>query len=431
LIKDSLVTRKVAVFSVGALGGAFVSLFLIHRFIVLPHFLSHVPYLGEYEFKITENVLTESARRIGVYLQDGANLWLGMQIPLVPRVVGVLALIGFVIGVLRRGNKTEWLGALGACFLFLVVAGPLIVVQQFTQTLRVTFAMTSIELLVFFFLLKQLSSKAIRIALVFAGLGVVSAFFTVYGVSASAASEHALYAQSISGLDGRGRDRDHFAAIVVLRPLRQRQAFGFNLRNDFGALAPIHHVFDLLIGTRYNGKAAFDVTEFRLPQVDGAPIALEQNALIEDTSRIYDVPNFRNVTDRVGLVSAQPRGVIGPMYAIDKDPASFWEVCDNPQPYPIEFKVVLPSQVNLKGYTLSTIEETIRMPNAWEVWVNSDASNWTLVQQVTGAGGWKIRESRHYEFAVVPNVKAIKLIIKGADVGPCMRLYEFTPETAP
>ena len=37
------------------------------------------------------------------------------------------------------------------------------------------------------------------------------------------------------------------------------------LRLDFGVLAPIDGIFDLLIGPRYNGDAAFDVATIVLP----------------------------------------------------------------------------------------------------------------------------------------------------------------------
>jgi hypothetical protein len=431
LARDSAARRRAAAAAVAALGGAFVALFFIHKFLVLPH-MSGVPYLGEYEFSFASRVFSEAASRLRIYLGIGAYFWLGLELPWLPTVVDIATVVALVylgIDLARRRIKVSTLtSAVLACGLFLVAAAPLVAVQQFSQTFRITFTMTAIELLLFFWLMKRFPVNTTALASVFAGLGIVLAFLSVYATAASAGEAHALYAQSVDSI--ARSPRSGFTAIVVLQPNRPRQAFGFTLRNDFGGLPPIHHIFDLLLGPRYSGLAAFDVTEFRLPPVDGVPIALEKDAVIIDASPLYGVPNFRNFSHRVGLVSAQPRGTIGPMYAVDGDPNSFWEVCgpSYSHPFPIEFKLELATDRKITGYSLSTLEETVRMPNAWEVWTTSDLQYWRLVQQVRGAGGWKTRETRHYRLENLSVVKGIKLVINGTDIGPCMRLYEFVPE---
>ena len=72
------------------------------------------------------------------------------------------------------------------CSLFLVAAAPLLVVHQFAQTYRSLFTMTAIEMLALFWLLKHLPIGALRVAAIFAALGIVFSFADVYGTSASA-----------------------------------------------------------------------------------------------------------------------------------------------------------------------------------------------------------------------------------------------------
>jgi hypothetical protein len=437
LTQNKVWARKMAVVAVVGLGSAFVSLFLIQKYIVLPH-MSVVPYLGDYKFDFTNDLIAEATWRLGQYLWEAAYLWLVLEVPWFPKIVALGALISLGYIALRIIRRTVPLSTLInpilACGLFLVAAAPLVTVHQFTQTYRVTLTMTGIELLVFFWLLKQLPINPAKLASVFAAIGAALAFAGVYGTAAATATEFALYARAVAGLSPASRE--HFLPIVVLRqiyPDHARQAFGLDLKRDFGGLGPADHIFDLLLGPRYSGKSAFDVAEFQLPAVDGVPIALEKNALIIDTSAIYGVPNFKDFSHRVGVVSAQPRGTFGPMYALlDRNPGSFWEVCGQayPQPFPITFELDLPSARTLTGYSLSTIEVPERMPNAWDLWVSSDLENWRRVEQVTEGGKWKIEEIRHYRLEPLPAVKGIKLVIMGTDGGPCMRLYEFTPAFA-
>jgi hypothetical protein len=443
LTQNAAWARKMAVVAVVGLGSAFVSLFLIQKYIVLPH-MSVVPYLGDYKFDFANGLIAEATWRLGQYLWEAAYLWMVLEVPWFAKIIalGALASLGYRAGsgclnsfprMISGVPLSTLINPIFACGLFLVAAAPLVTVHQFTQTYRVTLTMTGIELLVFFWLLKQLPINPAKLASAFAAIGAVLAFAGVYGMAAATATEFALYARAVADLSPASRE--HFLPIVVLRqiyPDHARQAFGLDLREDFGSLGLTDHTFDLLIGPRYSGKAAFDVTEFQLPAVDGVPIALEKNALIIDTSAIYGVPNFKDFSHRVGIVSAQPRGTIGPMYALDHNAMSFWEVCGPayPQPFPITFELDLPSARTLTGYSLSTIEEPGRMPNAWDLWVSSDLENWRRVEQVIEGGKWKIEETRHYQLEPLPAVKGIKLVIMGTDVGPCMRLYEFTPAFA-
>ena len=74
-----------------------------------------------------------------------------------------------VFRILRRSiEQGELLNFLIGCSLFLVAAAPLLVVHQFTQTYRSLFTLTAIEVLVLFWLLKQLPIGAARLAAIFA-----------------------------------------------------------------------------------------------------------------------------------------------------------------------------------------------------------------------------------------------------------------------
>ena len=120
--------------------------------------------------------------------------------------------------------------------------------------------MTGIELLVLFWLLNQMPIGGLRLASVFAALGIACSLIGIYGTSASAQAEYDLYSKAVANLSPQ-----EFHSLVILRPARARPVFGFALENDYGGLAPISNVFDLLIGDRYKGAAAFDVATLQMP----------------------------------------------------------------------------------------------------------------------------------------------------------------------
>ena len=62
--------RRMALLAVACVGAAFVALFVVHKFIVLPH-LRHVPYFGDYAFTFSGAVVTDAARRLSSYVQYG------------------------------------------------------------------------------------------------------------------------------------------------------------------------------------------------------------------------------------------------------------------------------------------------------------------------------------------------------------------------
>ena len=428
--------RRMAVLAAAVLGSAFVALFVIHKFIVLPH-LSNFPYFRDYQFNFASNVVTEAARRLGGYLVDGAYLWLGLEIPMVPALIVLAAIVGIaclVVSGLRRSiEQGELLNFLFGCSLFLVAAAPLLVIHQFAQTYRSLFTLTAIEMLALFWLLKQMPIGALRLAAAFAALGIACSFADVYGTSASAHAEYALYARSVAGLAPR---KHH--SIVILRPNMLKKAFGFDLKNDWGGLTPIPSVFDLLIGPRYNGEATFDVVTLRMPadyahyaqaleQNDKTlPLAITKGAVVIDTSSIYNLPDFADVAGRLATVSAWPRGADDPANAVDGDENSSWEVCGN-QPFPIELELIFPAAHTLRGYRLSTVEETDRMPTSWQIWVSADRTNWRKLQEVTGAKPWQEGEERLYDVEFMPDVTGMKLVITATRAKSCMRLYEFRP----
>ena len=429
-------SRRMAVLAAGVLGSAFVALFVIHKFIVLPH-LSNLPYFRDYQFDFASNVATEAARRLGVYLLDGAYLWLGLEVPAALALIALAAVIGIayliVRGLRRSIEQGELLDFLIGCSLFLVAAAPLLVIHQFAQTYRTLFTMTAIEMLALFWLLKQLPIGALRLAAIFAALGIICSFADVYGTSASAHAEYALYARSVAGLAPR---KHH--SIVILRPNMLKKAFGFDLKNDWGGLTPIPSVFDLLIGPRYNGEATFDVVTLRMPadyahyaqaleQNDKTlPLAITKGAVVIDTSSIYNLPDFADVAGRLATVSARPRGADDPANAVDGDENSSWEVCGN-QPFPIELELIFPAAHTLRGYRLSTVEETDKMPTSWQIWVSADRTNWRKLQEVTGAKPWQEGEERLYDVESTPDVTGVKLVVTATRAKSCMRLYEFRP----
>ena len=162
------------------------------------------------------------------YLTDGAMLWLGLQLPVVSEAVGIAAVFGAawtLALVAHRSIKiSELVNVLMACCLFVVAAAPLLFILQFTRTYRVMFAMTAIELLVVFWLLRRLPFGSLSLAALCAVLGMACAFADVYGLSASAHAEIALYAKAVANASPR-----EFHSIAVLRRRLQRTAFGLPL----------------------------------------------------------------------------------------------------------------------------------------------------------------------------------------------------------
>jgi hypothetical protein len=413
--------RRLAVAATVVLGCAFVAYFLFHKFIVLPH-LRNVPYLGEYAFVFTPDLITGVAHRLRDYLNIGAYFWLGLDIAWFPELIGLIAIVGLACGLVRLVRRSlgtaQVINALMACCLFVVAAAPLLIVHQYTTTFRVMFTMTAIELLVFFWLLKLLPVGSLLLASACAALGVAMSFVSVYGVASSVNAEYVLDANAVASLPAK-----RFHSILLLRPGLVRKAFGLDLRNDFGSLPPIDHIFDLLIGPRYDNQADFDVETLRLTR--SGPLVLEKNATIIDSSAIYGVPKVADFS-QFETVSAQPRGAAGPLNAVDDERFSFWEACGN-KPFPMELQLDLPSKRTFSGYELTTVEGPERMPNTWEIWVTTDRENWRRIQTMTEGKPWKLDEVRQYQLPPVPEVLGVKLSILRTDSPGCMRLYEFQP----
>ncbi len=307
--------RRMAVLATGVLGCAFVALFVFHKFVVLPR-LWNVPYMGDYKFNFASDIASEAARRLAIYFRDAAYLWAGLEIPMYLGLIRLAALIGFVYVIVRAVRSSVERGELinfaMGCSLFVVAAAPLLVVHQFAQTYRVLFTMTAIVMLALFWLLKHLPIGAWRVAAIFAALGIVFSFAGVYGTSASVHAEYALYARSVANLAPR-----EFHSIAIIRPNMSRTAFGLELRNDYGGLPLIPSVFDLLIGPRYKGEAAFDVTTLKMPaDYSGAlehndrtlPLGLTANAVVIDLSPVYGLPDFGDIRAELATVSARPSG---------------------------------------------------------------------------------------------------------------------------
>ena len=433
--------RQMAMLAAVLLGSAFVALFAIHKFIVLPH-LSNVPYLGEYGYNLSSDLLAAASQRLGYYLREGAYLWLGLEIPLFPALIGIASIIAVIYCAVRIYRRSigagELLNVLLACALIIVAVAPVLIVGQFSVTYRIRLAMNGIELLILFWLLKQLPIGSSRLASLFAALGIGCSFVDVYGTSAAAHAEHVLYSKSVANLS-----RGDFHSIAILRPDCCRRALGFPLRVDFGVLAPATGIFDLLIGPRYNGEAAFDVSTLVLPSGeallraverndDRLPLGVEENAVVIDTSSIYGVPSFNNISSRLATVSARPldmsRGGVryGPANAVDGLRNTFWEVAR--VSFPVSLELEFPTARALTGYSLSTVEETRRMPSSWEICVSSDRINWRRLQEMTEGQPWKNDEIRHYEVGPTTGVTGIKLIVKATDDNSILRLYEFRPE---
>ena len=436
LSENKLQFRQMAVLAAVVLGCAFVALFVIHKFIVLPH-LSNVPYLGEadrnYGYNFAGNLLAEASKRLDFYLWDGAYLWLVLEIPLFPKLVSVVSVVAAAYCVIRIHRRSisagELLNVLMTCGLFLVALAPLLIVSQFTAAYRVRFATNGFELLMLFWLLRQLPIGSLRLASIFAALGTGCSFVDVYGASAAAHAEYALYSKSLANLSPHD-----FHSIAILRPSwRARQAF------DFGANAAEPAMFDLLIGPRYKGEATFDVTYMLLPptlpaveaNVDTVPLALEENAMAIDTSSMYGVPSFKDAVSQLAIVSARPRDPrggyrFGPANAVDGIPSTFWEIAG--VPFPIELELDFPKAHTLAGYSLSTVEAPERMPSSWEIWVSPDQRHWRRLQQITECQPWKNDETRHYNVEAAPDITGIKLVVTKTDDGSILRIYEFRPE---
>ena len=324
--------RQMAVLAAAVLGSAFVALFVIHKFIVLPR-LSDVPYLGEYDYGLSGNLLTEASHRLGIYLWEGAYLWLGLEIPLVPVLVGIASAVAAVycaICIVRRPTSaSESLDALMACGLLVVAIAPVLVVGQFSETYRIRLTMNGIELLILFWLLKQLPIASVRLASLLAVVGIGCSFVDVYGTSAAARAQHILYATAVANVPPQDSP-----SIAILQPTCCRlQAFGFPLRADFGGLGPAPGIFDLLIGPRYKGDTAFDVADIPLPpsqillpaierNIATVPLAIEENTIVIDRAPLFGAPSFDDVLSKLATVSARPRdtrrGVrYGPANAVD------------------------------------------------------------------------------------------------------------------
>ena len=95
------------------------------------------------------------------------------------------------------------------------------------------------------------------------------------------------------------------------------------------------------------------------------------------------------------------------------------------QPFPIELELSFPAAHTLRAYSLSTVEETDRMPTNWEIWVRSDRAGWRQLQKMADARPWRGGEERHYDVEPAPDVTGVRLLINAAGVKSCMRLYEF------
>jgi hypothetical protein len=344
----------------------------------------------------------------------------------------VIGAIFCAIRILRRSiGAGELLNAVMACCLFVVAAAPLLLIQHDTTSYRVMFAMTGVELLVVFWLLRQLPLPSIQVAAIFAILGVGSAFVGVYGTSASTHAEQALFAKAVANLPPREP-----LSITVLQPNRSMQVLGLPLDKEFGGLHAIEYVFDYLIGTRYNEKASFGVITLVLPPEndlgrDLLQPAIEKNSVVIDTSAIYGLPPYKDLIKRLPVVSSQPpdlrRGLRwGPANAVDGDPDSFWEVSG--VPFPMELEIDYPTAHTLRGYSLSTVEATERMPNSWEIWASSDRVHWRHLQDMMEGRPWQTAETRHYDVERMPDIAAIKLVIKATDDKSILRLYEFRPD---
>jgi F5/8 type C domain-containing protein len=419
-----------AVISAVALGGAFVVYFAIHKFVVLPR-LGDVPYLGEYTFTFASSMLSEASRRIVAWLDTGSYFWIGLQLPWFPTVVAVVAAIGLAFGVLRLRRRStparSYVNFMVACGLFVVAAAPVALVSQFTNTFRIMLTMTAIELLVFFWVLKFLPVATWFLSSALAAIGVVAAFVSVYGTSASVAMEYAIDKRAVAGLAP-----NEFHSILVLRRVSPREAFGLGLRGEFGVLSPIPHVFDQLIGSRYfnepkgaddGTRPSFDVEELYIGRTEDGPV-LEKNATIVDLSEIYGKSPITDFS-QFAIVAATPRSEIGPLNAVDGIRGTFWEVCG--QPFPVQLELDLPATHTLKGYTMSTVETPERMPRKWEIWVTADQRSWHRIQERTDLNLWKNEEKREYQIQPEAKITGIRLVIDETAIKSCMRLYEFTP----
>ena len=433
--------RQMAVVAVVVLGSALVSLFVIHKFIVLP-LLSNVPYLGEYGYTLTGSLLAEVPERLRFYIWEGAYLWLTLEIPLFPKLVVAVSVIATVYSMFRvfRGsiNKGELLNVMMACGLFVAAVGPVLIVSQFSVTYRVRLAMNGIELLILFWLLRQLPIGSLRLASFLATFGVGCSFVGVYGTSAAAQAEHVLYSESVAHVASQD-----FHSIAIISPLCCKiQAFGWPLRVDFGVLTPAPGIFDLLIGPRYKGQTAFSVTDLVLPssptllsEIESnkkkVPLAIEENAIVIDRAPLLGAPSFNDVLSKLATVSARPRNTrpgvrYGPANAVDGLAKTFWEIAD--VPFPIALELEFPTAHTLVGYSLSTVEATRRMPSSWELCVSSDRSHWYRLDEANEGRPWNNDETRNYKVAQTSGVTGIKLVVKATDDNSILRLYEFRPE---
>ena len=410
--------RLAAIAAAVLLGIAFVTYFAVHKFLVLP-FLGDVPYLGVYEFQLASGVVFEAVRRALIYLDIGRHLWLGIVIPWFALVVGAIAavaalfcLVRFAIGKL---NVVDLMNFALICCLFLVAIAPIAIVGQLSFTYRITFTLTAIVLIALYWLLSQAGVPAIALAAALAATGFGVAFADVYGTAEFAAAEYQLVHGALGGLDPR-----EFHRIVELRPVNRPTLYGFAIDNDFGGLQPSVGIFDQIVGTRFNGKARFDVGFMRLGD-PATPLALEKDATVVDLSPIYGLPRIRNYS-KFAIVSATPRGTSGPLNAVSGRQGEFWEVCN--EPFPIELELEFSEPQTVAGYQLSTMIAPERMPQSWTVSVRSEGL-WNVVSDIRDEPPWNANEHRAYAIEQKSDVSAVKLTIRATGADDCLRLYEF------
>ena len=389
--------RHMAVLSAAVLGSAFVGLFVIHKLIVLPH-LANVPYLGEYDYKLSGNLLTEATYRLGYYLREGAYLWAGLDIPLFPALVGVAAILAAIycaIRVFRRSIGTsELLNVLIACGLFFVAVGPVLVVGQFSTTYRIRLGMNGIELLILFWLLRQLPIGSLRLASLFAVLGIGCSFVDVYGVSAVRSRGTC----PLFPVGGQSSPRD-FHSIAILRPELLQASIRLFLSSRFryvwGCCRLRFSIFSSardIMARQCSMSQHLYCLPVRIYRVaierndDKLPIGVEENAVVIDTSSIYGEPTFQDITGdlrpfpRDHLIRGAASGT-DPQTPLTASTNTFWEIAG--VPFPISLELEFPTAHTLTGYSLSTVEATERMPSSWEICVSSDRVNWRRLQEMT------------------------------------------------
>ena len=410
--------RLAAMAAAVLLGIAFVTYFAVHKFLVLP-LLDDVPYLGVYEFQLASGVVFEAVRRALIYLDIGRHLWLGIVIPWFALVVGAIAAVAALFCLVRLAigklNVVDLMNFALICCLFLVAITPIAIVGQFSFTYRITFTLTAIVLIALYWLLSRAGVPVIALAAALAATGFGAAFADVYGTAEFAGAEYQLVHGTLGGLDPR-----EFHRIVELRPVNRPTFHGLAIDKDFGGLRPSEGIFDQIAGTRFNGKAKFDVGFMRLGD-PATPLVLEKDATVVDLSPIYGLPRIRSYS-KFAIVSATPRGTSGPLNAVSGEPGAFWEVCD--EPFPIELELEFSEPRAIASYRLSTEEEPERMPQSWTVSIRSEGL-WHVISDIRDEPSWNANEHREYAIEPKSDVSAVKLTIHATEENDCLRLYEF------